>query len=371
MKQTHFPTTTEGMTPDWATETLKTGGTINNECVTELHISPIGEQGQTSQVLRLNLSYDSPSDNLPSSIIAKVASSHPEVRAAQQALGSYSREIFFYQDFGTDAGISIPYCFGANIDLESGDFLLLIEDMSQCRVGDLWSSKITDIHQATEAMAHMHAKWWCDSTLREYKWLPQHDDQGFYQLLGNAYQSALPIALQKYPDHFAGYLQSLALKLSDNFESWIRYEPGAPFTLVHNDFHPKQLFFPTALGGRFAVFDWQNVIAGRPTFDLSRLLLKGLRPAELRAHKDELLKLYTSILKDSGINISLETVTAEWRSSLLHTLAYTVFVLARTDVKELNTAASTQGVDYRERLISDLAESLADYHVHDTLTDYS
>ena len=53
----------------------------------------------------------------------------------------------------------ITQCFYAEIDKESGDYLLLMEDMSKCRVGDL-SGKLEDVEVAIENLASFHAGWW-------------------------------------------------------------------------------------------------------------------------------------------------------------------------------------------------------------------
>ena len=363
-----FPTDAGGLTPTWINAVLGDSKALGGCRVDTVDATPIGEQGQTSQVLRLALSYDASGDAGPKTMIAKLPSPSAAVRAVQSQLGSYAREVCFYRAFGDDSGISVPECYAAELDPETGGFLLLLEDMSECRVGDIWTSSLADVRRATAALAKMHARWWCDPTLRSYEWLPQHNDPDFAQLLGGAYKGSLPIALEKYPTHLVGYIRDVGLRLADRWDAWIAHREGDPFTLIHNDFHPKQLFFPGSRGGRFAVFDWQSVVSGPPTFDLSRLLLKGLNPSELRAHRDELLLDYHAGLVQGGANIEVDDVAAAFRSSLLHTLAYTVFVLARTDVEELDSAASARGVDYRDRLIRDLAESLEDNRVDEALS---
>ena len=367
MQPAHFPTTIDALNPEWTTGALSSAGVLNDAVVASLQAVPVGEQGQTSEVLRLNLSYEGGDGTEPNTLIAKLPSPLDSVRAVQRALGSYSREVCFYRDLGGESGIALPRCYVAELDEASGDFILLLEDMSPSRTGDLWRSNPSDVAQATEALAGMHARWWCDPTLRSHGWLPQHDDRQFHGMLGAAYKGALPVALEKYPEHFTGYLRDVAHLLAAHWDSWIGYRPADPFTLVHNDFHPKQIFFPGPDGGRFAVFDWQNVVSGRPTFDLSRLLLKGLRPADLRERKDELLERYHTGLVQSGVEVEFDAIAAEWRGSLLHTLAYTAFVLARTDVNELERAASERNVDFRQRLVDDLAESLEDNEVHEVL----
>lgn len=364
---TTFPTTPDTLTSHWLSNALHDAGVLQDTRVHAVQIEPVGEQGQTSQVVRLTLSYDHEVNGAPNTLIAKLPSASKAVRAVQNALGSYAREVCFYRDLGNHEGLAVPRCYAAHFHPETGDFVLVLEDMSSSRVGNLWSSDLADVEIATDALARMHAMWWCSPKLRQLSWLPQHDDTRFHNMLGAAYSAALPIVLDRFADHVSPYLRSVALQLSARWDRWIAHAPGAPFTLVHNDCHPKQLFFPGESGGRFAIFDWQNVIAGRPTYDLSRLHLKGLRPAELRTHRDDLLRRYLNGLEGEGIHVSLDALTLEWRASLLHTLGYTVFVLARTDIEALDSAASARGVDYRERLITDLEASLQDYRVHELL----
>ena len=365
--QLPIPSSVAEITPDWATEVLRASGVLVDGRVAAVRSTPLGEQGQTSEVHRVELTYEGDAGDAPTSVIAKVPPPNPQVRAVQQSLGAYYREVGFYRDLGSHAGIAVPASYFAEMNPDNGDFLLLLEDMAECRVGELWESDIADVREVTDAIAKMHARWWNSEELRAFAWLPQHDDARYHEMLGAAVKMSLPATLERYPDEFGGYLGELAQRLVDGWTEWSTFEADDPFTLIHADLHPKQIFFAGETGGRFAVFDWQSVVSGRPTFDLARLLLKGLRPAELRAHRDELLERYHAGLVAEGVDISLEAVRDEWRRSLLQTLAYTVFVLAQTNVEALEVAASARGVDYRERLITDLAESLRDNDVHEVL----
>lgn len=68
------------------------------------------------------------------------------------------------------------------------------------------------------------------------------------------------------------------------------------------------MFFPTESGGRFAVFDWQSVCVSVGGGDVQRILLTGLAPAELRAHRDRLIAPYHAGLREHGVQYPLEQI---------------------------------------------------------------
>ena len=261
-----FPTTGDALTAEWVTETLHgTGALPDGSRISNIDRAGVEEQGQTGEVFRLTLTYEGDTGHAPASLVAKVAPPFEEIRQQMHALGLYEREVRFYQNFATEVGLPVPKPYFADINSETGDFLLLLEDMSDCRNGDFWVSAIDDVRQAVDAAAVMHAKWWCSPRLGEAKWPQQHDDVAYNEtMLAAVLRGTLPVVQQKYPEQFSGYLLETTQKLADKWESFFHYDEGDPFTLIHGDYHPKQMFFPTDKGGRFAVFDWQTVAAGWP-----------------------------------------------------------------------------------------------------------
>ena len=314
-------------------------------------------------------SFEGDLGSAPSSLVAKVAPPYEEIRQQMHALGLYEREVRFYQNFGEGSGISVPQCYFADVNVETGDFLLLLEDLSACREGDFWESNIEDVQQAIDGLAGMHARWWCSPKLREEaSWLRQHDDVDYNQtLLGAVLRGVLPQVEAKFSEHFDGYLRDVGRKLADRWESFVAYREGEAFSLVHGDFHPKQLFFASERGGRFAVFDWQSVCAGPPAWDLSRILLMGLRPDAMREHLPDLLQRYRQGLLREGVEYPQETLELEVRKGLLMTLFITAFATATSDMSILEDAATSRGVDCMDRVFGDLSRALQDNRVHELL----
>ena len=77
--------------------------------------------------------------------------------------------------------------------------------------------------------------------------------------------AAIPAARARYGDELPASIVAVAEYLQDHFDALMEARREAwrdSITLVHGDFHPGQIFYPSEQGGRFAVFDWQTVSAG-------------------------------------------------------------------------------------------------------------
>jgi len=365
---TSFPTKSDELTAEWLTTALRDNGALGDGAVTQVTCEGVGEQGQTGECFKLALEYGGDRGQAPDTLVAKVSPPHEEIRGQMHAMGLYEREVRFYEHFGADAGISVPGCFGAHIDSETGDFLLLLEDMSECRNGDFWVSNLEDTQTAVDAAAKMHARWWKSPKLAEAAWLKQHDNVDYNEtLLGAVIRGVLPVAEEKFPEHLTGNLLQAARKLAEGWEGFIHHDEGDDFTLVHGDFHPKQMFFPQDGAGRFAVFDWQTAAASVPGEDLARILYMGQRSADLRDSRAALLQRYLDGLTKGGVEYDLGRVERSVQQGLMISLFITVFASATSDVAILDEAASARGVDYRERMFTDLGEVIEDFQATDVL----
>ncbi|MDH5673173.1 MAG: ecdysteroid 22-kinase family protein [Myxococcales bacterium] len=364
-----FPKTIDAIGVEWLTEALHAAGALpEHGAVVELSSEPVGEQGQTGEVAKLTLRYEGERGQAPLSLVAKVPPPFEQIRQQMHAMGLYQREVRFYQDIGDEAGISVPHCYFAGIDDDSGDFLLLLEDMSACREGDFWLGSLEDTRTAVDALAGMHARWWNSPKLVEFPWLVQHDDADYnVTMLGAVIKGTLPVVEQRFAEHFTGYIRDAARKLEENWASLTTWQPEWPFTLTHNDYHPKQFFFPTEAGGRFAVFDWQSVASSAPTNDLARILIYGLRPDALREHRAELLARYRRGLSERGVNYDAKQLEYDCRKSMLFSLFIMIFACATSDVSILEEAARKRGMNYLDRVFTDLGQNLEDNRVLEVL----
>ncbi len=360
---TDFPHGPEQLTDAWLTEVLCAGGgrVVRHEW------TPIGVQGAAAVVVRVALEYASRATGAPGSVVAKFAAPHEPMRLLMHGMGLYHREAEFYRRFGTDAGISIPVCYHAEIDAASGNFVLLLEDMSDSRVGDSFLPLPEDVETAVRQLAPFHARWWSNERLQREDWLRYPGTPGhkvFMEQARGALAGCLPVIEQRFPDEFPPLLSKIAQRSIENWEALVGMQVAAPKTLVHGDFHPQQLFFANGETGRFAVFDWQTVNAGRAADDLARIIATGLTAEQQEAHEARLLETYYSSLLDSGVKgYEWSQLRDELAGGFLTTLIINIIAGATMDLQQFEQRAQEAGVPFAEGLFGRLEAALARHDV--------
>jgi hypothetical protein len=352
------------LSAEFLTQALRSAGALPEGEVTALRWDSVGDAGQTGLVVRVVPTYEGADHAAPTTLIAKFATPFEQARAHMHALGLYQREVRFYQDFGADAGISVPRCFYADIDDQTGNFALLLEDVGQGRNGDWWNGSVEDTELAVRHLAAFHAKWWEHEKIKSTAWLRQPDDMPYYRdALGPLLPAFIPVAQQKFPRCFSGYILRTAQRLVERWPQFVAPRPEERYTLAHCDFHPKQLFFPRGTQGRFAVFDWQGTCVQLAAIDLHRILLTGLTPVQLIEHQERLIALYHRTLVEHGVRYPFEQLVSEtWRSTLW-TLWIVVFAVATTDLDIVRRDAEAHGGDLEQRFIGDIAIALEHFDV--------
>jgi len=365
-----IPATPEEVTDGWLTSRLRESGAIKNARVTAHTTQLIEPQGAAGIVARLELDYDRAEPKAPRSIVAKFASPHGPIRALLHAMGGYAREIEFYRRFGDDPGISTPHCFHAAIDPASGVFALLLEDMSNCRVSDGMTSLLEDVEVAVRQLAPFHAKWWDHPRLREdfLRYPGSAADTAFMAQARGALAAALPAAKQRFGADLPQPLVALAERLLANFGVLTGARQGGMFegvTLVHGDFHPGQIFYPSERGGRFAVFDWQTVSAGSGGDDLARIIVTGLTTEQREAHDERLVALYHALLVEHGVSgYDIEQCRLAFRLGLLTTVIINIIAGASIAPEFIEEYDGPDDVNVVEALFGRLAAAV---EAHDVL----
>lgn len=353
-----FPTRVEEIDADWLTRALRADGLLSEGRVASLELEPLGEPGQASVVVRVRPEYQDAPETAPATMIAKLPPTFEGARAQMQAVGAFDREVRFYQQLGDDAGIPVPHAYAAEVDDTGGEFVLLTEDLSAGRNGDFFIGSLQDVEAALDVLPAFHARWWQNEQLRSMPWVLQPDDVAYYTMLGQLLAAFVPQLEQRYPQHFTGYLRDAARRLAERWDAYWPIAPGAEWTLVHFDYHPKQIFFPGETGGRFAVFDWQTAGLAMAAMDVHRIMLFGLDREQFAEHHERLALRYHAALAEAGVDYPVEQLMTDFRKSMLVSLFISVFALATTDYSILEQAAEARGVDCDARMFGDLAAAL-------------
>ena len=111
--------TPEGLTDSWLSAVLHTEVKVGDT-------RRIGD-GLVGMNIRLELASDG---SIPASLIAKLPSPDPTSRATGIALRNYEREVCFYLEIAPTVDIRVARCYHAELHADSGDFVLLMEDLS-------------------------------------------------------------------------------------------------------------------------------------------------------------------------------------------------------------------------------------------------
>jgi hypothetical protein len=364
-----FPTTPGELTATWLTSALRTSGAIGSSAVTGFTWGLVAEQGAAGVVVRVSLDYDRPGPAAPASVAIKFATPHAPIRSVMHRFGLYRAEVEFYRQLSADAGIPTPRCYYADIDTQSGYFVLMIEDMKDSRPGDPLRPTVPDVEVAIDHIAGFHARWWKHPRLRELDWLVYPEGPAFEARAAGvqlAFSSTVDTVRQRLGSRFPEVLSEACDRILAGWPAFVASRiPAAP-TLVHRDYHAQQLFFPSARGGRFAVYDWQTLTIGCGADDVGRILAMGLRSADRAAHEHRLIDRYYAGLLQHGVSdYSAEQCMRDVRLGLAGSLSTNVMAAATIDLSLFAEREAQTGVTVMYAVFDRLARA---FEAHDVLS---
>jgi hypothetical protein len=109
---------------------------LDPSSVTSVETEIIGQGvGILCQLARVKVSYREHARG-PKSVVAKFPAAIEQTRGLARQFKFYEREVNFYKLLAKDAFLPSPRCLHASHDLLSDDFLLLLEDLGDRRLGD-------------------------------------------------------------------------------------------------------------------------------------------------------------------------------------------------------------------------------------------
>ncbi|MCF8531840.1 MAG: ecdysteroid 22-kinase family protein [Reyranella sp.] len=322
------------LSPEWLTDALQGGGATDAR-VASFDYEPIAAGvGFLGKLGRLRLHYAGSDEGLPRTLIVKQPTLDAKSRQLAMMFRFYEREVSFYQDIGSAAGIRIPTMHFGAADPKSGDFVLLMEDLAPARVGDqLAGCSAEDARSAVGALAKCHALWWRNPRLETFAWLPATNDpiNHFAQF---AYQGCWEPFVEFVGEGMTPGLRRTGEALATNVIRMLDGFIEMPNTLVHGDYRADNLFFG-ATGQDLpapAAVDWQVSSRGAGAFDLAYFLSGNVSTGVRRSIEMDLLKHYTDILRENGVReYGFEACLDDYRFAVLFCLLYSVIVIGTLD----------------------------------------
>lgn len=314
------PAVVAELTPAWLSEVL--GGRVD-----AVRAEPVGT-GQIGTCHRLHLD----GEGVPATVLAKLPAVDPAAR--ELLAGVYRTETIFYAEVAPTVAIRVPACHHAAMSTDSGDFVLLLEDLAPAVQGDqLVGCSADQARDAAVNLAGLHGPRWCDPTLLDLDGVTLTDAEGA-TLLAELYGPATDIFLDGLGDLLAPEDHDTLRACVAVTERWTLAR-SERFGLVHGDYRLDNLLFPPDGGPGSVAVDWQTLSLGLPARDLAYLLGTGLPVADRRAHERDLVAAYHSALVGHGVaSYSAEQAWDDYRFAMLQGPLVSVFGCAygtRTD----------------------------------------
>jgi hypothetical protein len=329
-----IPASPEAITPEWLTDALRAGGAIDAASVTSFDAQTIGAgAGFLGVLARLDLRYDRDERNAPRSLIAKMPTLDLGGREIGNLFRFYEREVRFYEQVAERVEMRVPRAYYRDVIPETGDFVLLLEDMAPACVGDQVNGCTPEqARLAIHDLAQFQAGWWTHADLEKLDWMPFINDP-VNQSAEQSYQQAWPAFVEFLGDKLPADSRRVGDRLGSNVIAILNEMSDRPQTIVHGDYRLDNLFFASENGGPpLAVVDWQIANRGIGTFDVG-YFLSGNIDVKLRSSCEmDFLKLYHDTLLAGGVKgYSWDDCLRDYRSSVLFCLVYVVISIGTID----------------------------------------
>lgn len=217
----------------------------------------------------------------------------------------YSNEVRFYHDIRPELDIETPQVFASRFDDKTGQFAVVMEDLRlrSARFPNATTPiTLDEIGNLVMTLARLHAHFWASPRLEsDLNWVPTTQSGGMYPVF-----SAIGLDLirdQVKKNRFKQGLIALLNRSVDQLwkDNWRAQEilNSGPHTLLHGDSHIGNTYLlPDRRGG---LLDWQLMVKGRWSHDLTYLLVSGLDPESRRKHERDLIALYLEELRRRGV----------------------------------------------------------------------
>jgi Ecdysteroid kinase-like family len=290
----------DDVTLEWVDDVLTTAGVLNENELRTITVTPIGH-GQVADCANVELGLDDAS-SAPTSIVVKSPSRDETSRATAQAQRLYEREVRCYQHLLPQSTMSVARCFAADIDENTGDFALVLEDVAPCAdIDQLAGFTPEHAEVAVDELAALHGAFWNDEQLFAMPYVG-----GVAEMMRPIYKDLVPLLVEQFiatlGDQLSPAAESVVTWLQPRISEFFE-RPDGPITLQHGDYRTDNMLFD-ACGGRrpLVVVDFQTISVGSPLLDLGYLLGTSLEPEDRRLEEAALLERYADGLRRAGVS---------------------------------------------------------------------
>ena len=327
-----LPSFPEGVTAEWLTELLRGEGLLpGSNVVTAVTREQVGDgTGMMSELSRIRVTYDGDVD-LPGSFVAKYPSQNETNREVAMSYNLYEREVRYFAELDpvTTAYSPRPYV----TRLEGDNFLILMEDMEDYRVGDQTAgADLADTQSAVDELAKLHGTFW--NQVDALDWVPGIADSYHADNMATLVEVGWPNMCEIFSDFIDPEVAAIGARFCDQIRGLQSDMYSAPVTLLHGDFRMENIFFGDQPGQRpIAIIDWQGPLIGCGMVDVALMLGQSTRTEVRREHEQDLVARYVEGLKAAGVEgYDQEAAWQDYQHAMLYNWVYTGVVAGTLDV---------------------------------------
>ncbi len=312
-----FPTTPEALSNSWLSEVL--GRSVKGHRVERFSEGT----GVIGLVTRVHLDVEEG----PPTLIAKFPSPAPENRAVAATYDMYGREVRFYQQIAGSLPLKTAACYYTTYDPESQDFVLLLEDLVNYRIGDqVAGCTLEEARAVVDAIALMHASTWRGAGVPS---LQSHGSDMQRDGMIGGFQLGWPVVQEQFADLIPSSAAHAGGKMPGAIGGLLEEMCRDPVAMAHADVRLDNIFFGT--GNDVVLVDWQSACTSAPEQDLAYFLTQSV-PRDVLAREDLVLRYYEALVANGIDDYALDRCRARYRTSALYLLCYAVVIAGTLDM---------------------------------------
>ena len=270
-------------------------------------------------------------DNLPSSLVVKLATENETNLAVARKFKPFFKEVNYYRELSRKTLAKSPKVYAAEID-EAHNFYLLMEDASDYRMGDqVIGTTKEECEFCTDFLVELHAPFW--NNIGDYDWIPHLSRSD------NANNMALGCDAG-WPQMFEHFGEFVSDEIAELHQEYVTKIPAiqerldqSPITLIHGDFRQDNLMFGEGLGHQpLLVIDFQGPQKGRGIYDLAFLLGQSAKIEIRREYEKNLVQRYVDGLQSRGISdYNFNQAWEDYRVGILYAWTLAVVIAGTLD----------------------------------------
>jgi hypothetical protein len=304
--------------------------------------------GLMGLLYRLTVEYDGDGDRAaPPTVIVKLPVLIDATRQVAVAYRFYEKEVAFYRELAAETPLRTPAVYFADHDLDTDDFVLVMQDVGHLRAADqIAGCARDDALAAVAALARHHAAFWNDARFAtdELAWLPFGSDPPTPESVADCFATYWEPFVEFIGDELSPEIKAVGEWLPGAARDLLSVPEGHAITVTHGDFRLDNLFFDHARV--VTALDWQVTFKGVGGYDFAYFVSQSLSAADRRLYLDELVGTYLGTLADAGISYPEDQFWLDVRRTLLFCLVYPVQVMA-LDLTDPRAAALVREMAHR------------------------